>query len=135
MPRFLNRLKVVVTTAISFWELTASIAIVELGNANPWPALPGMMKITASQAGIPGNKKLVQTAPIRKRKEPSINVGVNRRVQVMKNPVDTPAKVRAQEGAISRRPEEVGLSSFTAWKNRGALKIIVLTTMLPSREG
>ena len=107
--------------------------MVVAGNPKPCPALAGVMNMTDSQSGVSRHKEVVQIAPTTYKAEPSIRAGVIRRVHVMKNPVETPAMVRQQEGAISRNPDFEGLSSFTAWKYNGALNMTVLQTMFPAK--
>jgi hypothetical protein len=64
---------------------------------------------------------------------PNTNNHFKRFVHTIRNPVAVPTADAATEGTMSLRPDVVALSSSTAWKYSGMLKVTALAMMAPMK--
>jgi hypothetical protein len=126
MPKLRQRISVLVITAWSSWVLVASTAIEEAGKESPCPMLGGQRNRVASQVGILSHITDRQMAPTNIASDPMTISSFMRPVADMMKPAETAQMVRATEGPPSLNPDCEGVSSFTAWKYNGALKMMVL---------
>lgn len=98
---------------------------------NPWAMLEGMINKVYNQVGNPRCMIKSATPPRTKSRLPVTNSHLKRFVHVIKKPVANPMTDATMVGMMSRRPEMVTLSSKTARKYKGRLKVIALTQIAP----
>src|SRR5699024_5456755 len=132
-PRFRHRLSVVVATACSSWSLVARTPTINEGNEKPWPRLESETQIIAVISGVAAPIEAAAQPPRRISMSPIIIVGFRRLVYVIKKPVETLDMVTASVQATILNPDSVGVTSLTAWKYNGMLKIMVLIEIDPRK--